>query len=199
MRILYDPLSYWFYDISSSFLIKINQLYVELGTCFCSFDCPAFNRCRPEVLCWCLENLGLVTPCPKLASVFYLIEIITNDLILVPPASHLGKWDRLWGNYTLSAVFILSDFIISKPQDYLALIPALTFSTGRYSSIGSFVSPVIIKFMFLSLQILLYIFSTLVILSSSTNSPVFSFSLGHHNPIQVFDAFCSQSFLSFKF
>ena len=48
----------------------------------------------------------------------------------VPPASHLGIRDCLWGNHTLSAVFILIDFIISKPQDYLALISALTFSTG---------------------------------------------------------------------
>ena len=86
--------------------------------------------------------------------------------------------DRLWGNHTLSAVFILSDFIISKSQDYFALIPAPTFSTGLYSSIWALVSLVIIKFIFLSLQFLLYILSTLVILSSSTNSPVFSFSLG---------------------
>jgi len=53
---------------SATFLFKINQPFVELSTCFCPFDCTAFNRWWPEVLCWCFENLGLVTPCPKLAS-----------------------------------------------------------------------------------------------------------------------------------
>ena len=104
---------------------------MELSTCFCPFDCTAFNRWWPEVLCWCFENLGLVTPRPKLASVFYFIEIITNDLILVPPASHLGKWDRLWGNYTLSAVFILSVFLISLLQGSTLLGLLITLETIR--------------------------------------------------------------------
>ena len=51
------------------------------------------------------RNLGLVTPCPRLASVFYENRNIPN-LILVPPTSPLSIWTCGCSNFTLSTFFI---------------------------------------------------------------------------------------------
>jgi hypothetical protein len=51
------------------------------------------------------RNLGLVTPCPRLALVFYLFRNLTN-FDCVPPAYPLGIWKGSCGLITLSAIFI---------------------------------------------------------------------------------------------
>ena len=51
------------------------------------------------------RNLGLVTPCPRLALVFYLFRNLTN-YDCVPPAYPLGIWKGSCGLITLSAIFI---------------------------------------------------------------------------------------------
>jgi hypothetical protein len=69
------------------------------------------------------RNLGLVTPYPRLASVFYLIEIY-QMFDFVPPAYPLGIWEGSCGLITLSAVFISFFFIrkIAVRNFFLSLI-----------------------------------------------------------------------------
>ena len=69
------------------------------------------------------RNLGLVTPCPRLASVFYLIEIY-QMFDFVPPAYPLGIWEGSCGLITLSAVFISFFFIVKivARNSFLSLI-----------------------------------------------------------------------------